>query len=416
MVQKIYPQREHQLPLKDIDPDALYVLQKLRDAGFIAYLVGGSVRDLLLKRRPKDYDISTSAQPEEIKRLFRNCILIGRRFRLAHIRFGKKTLEVSTFRTGDTEADALITRDNEWGTPEEDVRRRDFTINGLFYDASNQTIIDYVGGYSDIQKKYLRTIGQPYLCFKQDPVRMIRLLKFQARFGFEIDPDVRGALLDCRGEIIKSSQARILEELFRMLESGSGAPFMRLMTENGILQLLLPALASFLETKEGDDVYAYLHEIDEVSHEKEIEEPSLDRSLLLSCLIYPFLEKHVKVHFLDQDKIPHLGEIHKEAYAVTDEIFRPFFILPRRIRITMTEILTSQYRLIPLEKKRPVRLRIPNDPDFALALQFLSLRSYIEPGLKKVWEDWNDLYIAPKQVAYKPRRRRSRGKPTKNHE
>lgn len=416
MVQKIYPYEEHKLPIKEIDADALYVMQKLRDAGYIAYLVGGSVRDLLLKRRPKDYDISTSAKPEEIKRLFRNCILIGRRFRLAHIRFGKKILEVSTFRTGDTEAEELIVRDNEWGTPEEDVGRRDFTINGLFYDSATQTIIDYVGGYPDIQKKYLRTIGQPYLRFKQDPVRMIRLLKFQARFGFEVDPDTRIALIDCRGEIIKSSQARILEELFRMLESGSGEPFIRLMTENGVLQLLLPALASFLETKEGDEVYAYLQEIDDVSHENEIDAPALDRSLLLSCLLFPYLQKHLHVHFLEREKIPHLGEIQNQAYAVTDEIFRPFFVLPRRIRMTMASILTSQYRLTPLEKKRPVRLRIPNDPDFALALQFLSLRSYLEPGLKKVWEEWNDIYVAPESPAHKPRRRRRHQKPMKDHE
>ena len=290
------------------------------------------------------------------------------------------------------------------------MERRDFTINGLFYDSSNQTIIDYVGGYPDIQKKYLRTIGQPYLRFKQDPVRMIRLLKFQARFGFDVDSDARVALLDCRGEITKSSQARILEELLRMLESGSGEPFIRLMTENGMLQLLLPALASFLETKEGDEVYSYLREIDAVCHEHEKDLEPLDRSLLLSCLLFPYLQRHLEVRFLEREKIPHLGEVQHEANSVIDEIFRPLFILPRRIRITMTSILTSQFRLTPLEKKKPVRPRIPNDPDFALALQFLSLRSYLEPGLKKVWEEWNDIYVAPERPAYKPRRRRRRGK------
>lgn len=404
MIEKIYPREQHKLPLDKVDPDALYVMHKLKEAGFIAYLVGGSVRDLLLGRKPKDYDISTSARPEEIKRLFRNCILIGRRFRLAHIRFGKHVLEVSTFRSGDNEIDALIVRDNEWGSPEEDVGRRDFTINGLFYDPSNQTIIDYVGGYPDIERKYLRTIGQPYLRFKQDPVRMIRLLKFQARFGFDVDPDARLALLDCRGEIIKSSQARIFEELLRMLESGSSASFFRLMTENGVLQLLLPALASFLETKEGDDVYSYLREVDAIFQEPDLE--PLDRSILLSCLLFPYLEKHLQIHFLEREKMPHLGEVHQEAYSVIDEIFRPFFILPRRIRVTMTSILTSQFRLTPLEKKRPGRLRIPNDPDFMLALQFLSLRSSLEPGLQKIWEEWNAIYIAPDRPAYKPRRRR----------
>ena len=183
------------------------------------------MRDLLLDKKPKDFDISTSAEPEEIKQLFRSCILIGRRFRLAHIRFGKKILEVSTFRSGDAENDELILRDNKWGTPEQDVLRRDFTINGLFYDPSTQTIIDYVGGYPDLQKKVLRTIGQPFIRFRQDPVRMLRLIKFQARFGFDVDSAARIALLECRQEIVKSSSARIQEELLRMLESGASEPF-----------------------------------------------------------------------------------------------------------------------------------------------------------------------------------------------
>ena len=158
---KFYPFDTHKLPLEKIDPDALYVMEKLRLNGYIAYLVGGGVRDLLLGHKPKDFDISTSAEPEQIRHLFRNCILIGRRFRLAHIRFGKKIIEVSTFRSGDNETDALILRDNKWGSPEEDVLRRDFTINGLFYDSATQEVIDYVDGYADVQKQLLRTVGQP---------------------------------------------------------------------------------------------------------------------------------------------------------------------------------------------------------------------------------------------------------------
>jgi poly(A) polymerase len=184
--QTIYPFETHRIPKEKIDADALFVLEKLRRAGHIAYLVGGGVRDLLLNKTPKDFDISTSADPDQIRRLFRNAILIGKRFRLAHIRFGEKIFEVSTFRSGSNEADTLILRDNDWGTPEQDALRRDFTINGLFYDPHTETVIDYVGGYPDIEKRILRTIGQPFLRFKQDPVRMLRLLKFRARFGFDI--------------------------------------------------------------------------------------------------------------------------------------------------------------------------------------------------------------------------------------
>ncbi len=407
---KIYPLTEHGLAMESIDADALYVMQKLRDAGFIAFLVGGGVRDLLLKKTPKDFDISTSAKPEEIKRLFRNSILIGRRFRLAHIRFGKKILEVTTFRSGDNETDSLIIRDNNWGSPEEDVLRRDFTINGLFYDSSNQTIIDYVEGYPDIEKKYLRTIGQPFLRFKQDPVRMIRLLKFKARFGLDVCPEAHMALLDCRGEIMKSSQARILEELLRMLESGSSRAFFQLMTENGILQLLLPALASFLETQNGDEIYSYLSEIDR--NFQDPEKIALDRSTLLACLLFPFLQTHICTHFLQRQKLPHLGEIHQEAHNAIDTVFRPFFLLSRKLKTALVTILTAQYRLTPLEKKKSHRLRIPNDPDFPFALQFLKIRSCLEPGFQKIWEEWHaqlEQVELPVHAPRRPRRRKRHG-------
>ena len=204
MQPKIYHVDEHQIAPDEIDKHAFYVIHRLREAGHIAYLVGGGVRDLLLKQRPKDFDVSTSAKPEEIKALFRNAILIGRRFRLAHIRFGKKVIEVSTFRAGATEEAGLIVRDNEWGSEEQDVLRRDFTINGLFYDPESQKVIDYVDGYPDLEKRMLRAIGQPDIRFTQDPVRMIRLIKFSARFHFDIHRPTLEALLNCKGEILKS--------------------------------------------------------------------------------------------------------------------------------------------------------------------------------------------------------------------
>lgn len=385
---KIYELADHQISLENVDPDALRCVEKLQKAGHVAYIVGGGVRDLLLQRRPKDYDISTSAKPEEIKDLFRShCLLIGRRFRLAHIRYGRKVMEVATFRSGSNESDQLILRDNEWGTPEQDVLRRDFTINGLFYDPTLQTVIDYVNGYPDIQKKYLRTIGQPFLRFKQDPVRMIRLIKFQARFGFDVDPDAKIALAECRLEIMKSSQARIFEEILRMLESGAAEPFIRLMNENGFLEHLMPPLAELLEKPEGSDVYAYLQEIDSRS--------DLDRGLLLSCLAFPFLQNYLDTHFISRGKTPHLGEVQRETHAVISTIFHPFFILPRKLKMKMVSILTSQFRMTPFEKRHSGKLRIPRDPDFPLALQFLDLRTCIEPALKTTWQEWQDAYLHP---------------------
>lgn len=404
--QKIYPFEEHRLDINKVDPDALYVMEKLRAAGFTAYLVGGSVRDLLLQKKPKDYDISTSAEPEQIKKLFRNCILIGRRFRLAHIRFGRKILEVSTFRSGDVDAEALIIRDNEWGSPEEDAMRRDFTINGLFYDPASETIIDYVDGYPDIQKRYLRTIGVPFIRFKQDPVRMIRLLKFQARFGFEVDPDSRIALIDCKNEILKSSSARILEELLRMLELGASHSFFKLMTEHGVLQLMLPSLASFMETPDGAEVYSFLEEVDTTFHEPPL--PILDRTILLCSLLFPLLQKHIQQQFVERERHPHLGEIQNASHDLVDDVFRPFFHIPRRLRMGVVSILTSQYRLTPLEKKRGHRIRIPQDPDFPFALKFLEIRCSLEPGLQKIWEEWKEGVSSPQKAPAKKRKRRRR--------
>ncbi len=412
--QKIIPVEEHQLPIEKVDTHAIYVVEKLKSAGFVAYLVGGSVRDLLLGRRPKDYDISTSARPEEIKEIFRNCILIGRRFRLAHIRFGRKILEVATFRSGDPKKEELILRDNQWGYPEEDALRRDFTINALFYDPSTEQIIDYVNGYDDIKRKYLRTIGEPYVRFKQDPVRMLRLLKFQARFGFEVDPDAHIALVECREEIIKSSPARVLEEMLRMLESGAAKSFIQLLCHHGLMNHLLPEVAHFIEKeKEGEEIYSYLQEIDMISKDPEAE--NLERSLLLSSLAYPLLQKRIHTQYLEREHIPHLGQIQNQTRILVSDLFQEFLLLPRRLRYSMQNVLLGQYRLTPLHKKKTKRKRIPQDSDFSLALKFLSLRVCLEPGLKKIYDDWYQLYSSierPEEEKPKkhrrPRRRRTK--------
>ncbi len=406
MSQKTYPFDKHRLNIDKVDPDALYVMEKLRANGHTAYLVGGSVRDLLLDKKPKDFDISTSAEPEQIKQLFRNCILIGRRFRLAHIRFGKKILEVSTFRSGDTEKDELIIRDNKWGTPEEDVLRRDFTINGLFYDPASQEVIDYVGGYPDLQKKVLRTIGQPFIRFRQDPVRMLRLIKFQARFGFDVDPAARIALLECRQEIVKSSPARIQEELLRMLESGASESFFRLLAEHGFMHLMMPAFGEFMESPESEDVFAYLKEVDTTFHDAT--RTSLSRPVLLSCLVYPLMEKRIQTRYVSREKFPHLGEISKEASEQIDDVFLPFFHLSRRMKGCLVSILTSQYRLTPLEKKKGRRIRVPNDPEFHESLQFFEVRCALEPALQTTWQEWKDAMQAPPQHRPRQRRRRKR--------
>ncbi|OGN63316.1 MAG: hypothetical protein A3E80_02265 [Chlamydiae bacterium RIFCSPHIGHO2_12_FULL_49_9] len=412
MQPKVYTSDEHRIPADKIDQHAFYVIQKLRQAGHKAYLVGGGVRDLLLNQRPKDFDVSTSARPEEIRSLFRNAILIGRRFRLAHIRFGRKVIEVSTFRSGDTESAGLIVRDNEWGTEEQDVLRRDFTINGLFYDPENQMVIDYVEGYLDLEKRVLRTIGQPEVRFIQDPVRMIRLIKFCARFNFDIDKPTFEALLSCKQEIIKSSQARIFEELLRMLESGSAKPFFHLLNQYGLLKALSPALGRHLDKDPEKLLYPLLEEID--SEVRKNPPAPLDRCLLLAALVFPLFHDHIRKEATSRDKPLHLGQIAEEANRAIDEIFHPFFNIPRRMRGIITFLLTTQVRLVPLEDRGQRRPRVPRDPLFPMALQLLKMRTAAHPELLPAYTLWTEASFsshdptAPSPVDDYPRRKRRR--------
>ncbi|MDJ0651460.1 MAG: polynucleotide adenylyltransferase PcnB [Simkaniaceae bacterium] len=400
----------HKINVRQINPKALYILEKLRAFNYTAYLVGGSVRDLLLGKKPKDFDISTSAKPEDIKRLFPSAILIGKRFRLAHVRFGRKVIEVSTFRSGDIENEELITKDNIWGTPEEDALRRDFTINALFYDSDTQEIIDYVEGYPDIEKKILRAIGLPYPRFKQDPVRMIRCLKFQARFGLEVEEEARLALIDCKAEITKSAHARVLEEVLRMLESGASKNFFQLMADHGLLQQILPALAENLETPEGNEIYAFLQEADRTIQQPH--HPGLERPVLLACLTFPLLEQHLKTQFLAREKIPHLGDIHTEAELLVDTIFYTFLKIPRRLKIRTVSLLVSQYRITPFQRKKNSKIWVPRTPEFHLAVQFFTLRCRLEPGLQKIHDQWEEVFKKVAERLPQPRRRQRRQKKT----
>jgi poly(A) polymerase len=387
----IYYVDEHAIDHDLIDRDALYVLTKLREAGFIAYLVGGGVRDLLLKRTPKDFDISSSARPEQVKQLFqRSCLLIGRRFRLAHVRFGHKIIEISTFRTGENDTD-LIIQDNEWGSPEQDVLRRDFTINGLFYNPADHSIIDYVDGWKDLHQGVLRTIGDPFVRFKQDPVRMIRLLKFQARLGFNVDPKTRKTLLACREEIVKSSPARILEEIFRMLESGSSSPFFKLMMETELLEHLFPCLVLFLQGPHAESVYQYLEAADDLN--KNYYRMPMDRAILSACLIYPILEQELKTKYLDRHLIPHFGEIMMLTGSVIQGIVTSSFShFPRRISSLMGFILSMQYRLTPLAGRRHQALRLFRSKEFPLALRFLKIRGKVDPKLMELYDSWKEQF------------------------
>ncbi|MCB1213731.1 MAG: polynucleotide adenylyltransferase PcnB [Chlamydiia bacterium] len=402
MLPQIFLADEHEINPDHIDADALSVIGRLIDAGFQAYLVGGSVRDLLANKTPKDFDVSTSATPEEVKRLFgKQCLIIGKRFRLAHVRFGRKIIEVATFRRGDSN-EQLIVRDNVWGTPEEDVMRRDFTINGLFLDPVEHKVIDYVGGWEDIHKGLLRTIGDPVVRFRQDPVRMLRLIKFQARFDFLIDPESEKALQTCRDEIIKSSSARVLEEFLRMLESGASAAFFYRLKQHTILDIVLPWLSHFIDRHGGTEIYRYLEAVDELHRTR----PNrlLRRSVLVAALIYPVLLEEIKSQLLNRKQTPHIGNIQHVVDGLLDAITHtPFSHFPKKMGSDLFYLLTQQFRFTPLVSRLASK-KVAVTEEFELALSFLKVRSLVNPQVLPVYEQWKEQYIKQRELKGRPPR------------
>jgi len=299
----IIPRAEHTISRRDIDPDALKVLYRLQQSHFDAYLVGGGVRDLLLGRRPKDFDIATNAHPYQIKKLFRNCWIIGRRFRLAHVKFGPKTIEVATFRRNVPDPlpdepeeapvvvasspsqdaqDGIIRRDNTFGTPEEDAFRRDFTVNALVYDIATYSIIDYVGGLRDLEQRVIRSIGDPMVRFVEDPVRMLRAAVFSARLGFTLDDLVLEAIDTLKPLIAKAAAPRLLEEYYKILRSGYAEASFRTLDQLGLLALMTPELRD-----PSDDVWDSLARLDAYRRRFDAPPPELTNAILMGALLVP---------------------------------------------------------------------------------------------------------------------------------
>ena len=298
---RIIRREAHPISRRDIDPDALKVLYRLRQFDHIAYLVGGSVRDLILGRHPKDFDIGTSAHPYQVKKLFRNCWIIGRRFRLAHVKFGQKVIEVATFRRqvalGEEvvadgvpapdpttpEGEHLIHHDNTFGTPEEDAFRRDFTINALFYDIGTFSVIDYVDGLADLRNGVVRSIGDPDVRLREDPVRMIRAIALAARLDFTIEPMLVDAIRTHRREIAKSSQPRLLEEYYKILRAGSAERAFRGLAEVGLLE----PISSELHKGATEMLWRSLAALDAYRRRFDSTPDTLTNSILLGSLLVP---------------------------------------------------------------------------------------------------------------------------------
>jgi poly(A) polymerase len=361
----------HSISRKDIPENVLKVLYRLHRAGYVAYLCGGSVRDLLMGRTPKDFDIATDAHPANIRRLFRNSRIIGRRFRLVHILFQERVVEVSTFRKepeARAEDDLLVTDDNTFGRPVEDARRRDFTINGLFYNIADFTVLDYVGGIEDIREGLIRVIGDPDVRFREDPVRMMRAVEFAARLDFEIEPRTCDALLRHRTDILKASPARVLEEILELLRRGWSLDAMQLMVETELLEPLLPELHSVLKGGSAPFFWKMLQVLD---RSVRMGKKPTD-AVFLSVLLLPYVAEQMHA-----DERARGGRLKGgEVLFLIRELLQPAtqrFMVPAGMRHEIEQALEALWRMLEPPSDRRSVWRFVFRQNFADALALLEL-------------------------------------------
>lgn len=371
---------EHCISRKNIDPDALKVLYRLSKLGYTAYLVGGGVRDLLLGRSPKDFDVGTSATPNEVKKAFRNCFLIGRRFRLAHVRFGEKVIETATFRQNSQTVGEIIEHaaegpfeDNTFGTPETDANRRDFTVNGLFYDIKTFAVIDWVGGLKDLKKKVIRSIGDPMIRFREDPVRMMRAVKFAARLDFKIERGTEKAIRKLHGCIKTASTPRLCEEIFRLFTYGQSEKAFRMMYDFGLLGDLLPALSAFIDKDGGEksSTWRYLAMLDR--YEVAMKERGYDVSNGLRAAV---------LHAAMAKANP--GQA-REVIGTMSQALK----MPKATYFTAVLMIDSVRRLSQTPQKG--RRRFVYNRDFPDALDFNRIVARAEGRDEKILDEWDEL-------------------------
>jgi poly(A) polymerase len=381
----------HPVALQDLDPDAVRIVKRLTRFEYTAYLVGGCVRDLLLDLKPKDFDIATSATPRQVKRLFSNCRIIGRRFRLAHVYFQNgKIIEVATFRARDgadgppelAEADApaavvaddaedlLIRDDNVFGSPEEDALRRDFTINALFYDVNAETVIDHADGLRDLRRRLVRTIGDPAVRFREDPIRILRAIKFAARLDFAIEAGTLAALRQTRTEIPKAASPRILEEFNRFCRSGAGRRSFELAFDTGVFEVILPELAdTYADSGRPRKIlFALLDAIDTRWTDGREVYPGEIFSSLLFAAVAPGLGWSL-------DPGAPAARDGRDARTLVDDALRPIALrlrIARKDQEHIRQTLTTLQRMVPLKPmRRGAKLALMRRPAFGDAMAML---------------------------------------------
>ncbi len=418
----VYGRADHPISRKFISDSALKVLYRLNKAGYRAFLVGGSVRDLLLGRQPKDFDVATDALPEQVRELFRNCRLIGRRFRLAHVQFGSEIIEVATFRAahdGATDGAAMtddgrILRDNVYGSLDDDVWRRDFTVNALYYDIADFSIVDYVGGVEDLNAKRLRLIGDPEKRFREDPVRMLRAARFATKLGFVIEPATLEPIARLRHLLEEIAPARLFDELLKLFHGGFGRASFEMLREHGLFHCLCPLTDRALDGNEGAFVQRLLIFALDNTDKRISEGKPVTPAFLFAALLWQSVEDETAANVANG-----LGIIEAIQMAADTVISKQVarIAMPRRFTNITREIWALQPRLVKRIAKRAPRLM--EHPRFRAAYDFLLLRAQAGEPVQEAADWWTSfigaddssraqLLETPAPESRPPRRRRRR--------
>ncbi|MFD2178753.1 polynucleotide adenylyltransferase PcnB [Veronia pacifica] len=436
----VIPRDEHGISRKDISENALKVLYRLNKNGFDAYLVGGGVRDLLLDTEPKDFDIATNATPEEVRKLFRNCRLIGRRFRLAHILFGREIIEVATFRghhmsdagknTASQSSDGMLLRDNVYGSIEEDAQRRDFTVNALYYNIADFSVRDYAGGIADLNDRVIRLIGDPETRYREDPVRMLRAVRFAAKLDMSISEETEAPIPHLAHLLKDIPSARLFEESLKLLQSGQGLDTYLLLRELDLFEPLFPILDEHF-TEDMSSKTEQMLEIVLRSTDRRIGSGQrINPAFLFAAMLwYPVTIRTEEISF--ESGLSYYDAFMVASNDIIDEQVKTLAI-PRRFTAMIRDIWLLQLRLSRRTGNRAFKLL--EQPKFRAAYDFLEMRGEIEGGqiaeLATWWRDFQSAGNDNKKTMLqdlnkatgnkkKPRRRRNpsrRRKPQANKE
>jgi poly(A) polymerase len=380
----VIPREAHPISRRNISSAALKVLYGLRDAGYQSYLVGGAVRDLLAGRQPKDFDVATDATPEQVREVFRNCRIIGRRFRLAHVVFGREIIEVATFRANDddgsgdreTVGDGRLTRDNVYGSIEDDAVRRDFTANALYYAIEDFSVRDYVGGYSDVQARTLRLIGDPATRYREDPVRMLRAVRLAAKLGFDIDTSAAQPMAELSALLAGAAPARLFDESLKLFLSGHGEASFLGLERHDLLGALLPETAEALRTNRSGLLRSMVLDGLRNTDSRIEEEKPVTPAFLYAVLLWPAYCREL-ARLQAQGLEPSVAQQRAADRVTLHQAKR--IALPRRFSLPMQEIWLMQSRFTLRQKKRVFRLL--SHPRFRAAFDFLELRAKVAPEL-----------------------------------